>query len=60
MDVIILILGIIICIFLMVYFYISDLGASVFPEQGFADDEILIEEVKLERHFSFTYFSDKK
>lgn len=51
----ILILGIVICIFLLVYFYICNLKASVFPRMGFINDEVPIGVVKLEKHFSFNY-----
>lgn len=57
---IILILGIGICVFLMGYFYVCNLKASVFPGMGFVNDEIPIGKVKLEKHFSFGYFGDQK
>lgn len=56
----ILILGIVICIFLIVYFYICNLKASVFPRMGFINDEVPIGRVKLEKHFSFDYFGGQK
>lgn len=56
----ILILGIVICIFLIVYFYICNLQTSVFPRMGFINDEVSIGRIKLEKHFSFDYFGGQK
>lgn len=56
----ILILGIVLCLFLMTYFYVCNLKASVFPRMGFVNDEIPIGKVELEKHFSFDYFGGQK
>jgi hypothetical protein len=56
----ILILGIVICLSLIVYFYVCNLNASVFPKMGFINDEIPIGRVELEKHFSFDYFGGQK
>lgn len=56
----ILILSIVICIFLIVYFYICNFKATVFPRMGFINDEVPIGRVKLKKHFSFEYFDSQK
>lgn len=56
----VLILGIVVCVFLIVYFYVCNLEASVFPRMGFINDEVPIGKVKLKKHFSFDYFGGQK
>lgn len=57
---VILLLGIAVCAVLIVYFYVCNLKASVFPRMGFVNDEVPIGKVKLEKHFSFDYFGGQK
>lgn len=57
---IILILGIVISVFLIAYFCVCNLKASVFPKMGFINDEVPLGKVKLEKHYSFVYFNGQK
>ena len=45
----ILIIGIFILITVLIYFYICDLKASVFPRIGFVDNEIPMETIELKK-----------
>lgn len=57
---IILLLGIVLCISLLVYFYMCYLKASVFLRMGFVNDEIPIGRVKLNKYFTLASFGDQK
>lgn len=43
---VILIFGLIISLSLLIYFYICNLHASIFPRLGFIDNEIHIDKIK--------------
>ncbi len=56
----IVILGIIICIIIFIYFMVHYIEASVFVKPGFINDEIPLGKIKLEQHYHFEYSGIEK
>lgn len=57
--VIIVVLGIVVCIFVFIYFMIHYIDASVFVRPKFIDNEILLEKIKLLKGEKMNYYCKK-